>query len=130
MILGTGIDIIEVARVEQMIQARGDAFLKKVCRPDEIRYCQRVGDPGRRFAGRLAAKESVAKALGTGWQDGLWWTDVEVLVDEKGAPQVTLHGAAARRAELLGAKRVFLTISHSENYAVAQAIVEAETSPG
>jgi len=126
--LGTGVDIIEVARINRIVRTRGDAFLKKVCRPEEIAHCRRHADAGRRFAGRLAAKEAVAKAFGTGWQDGLWWTDVEIAVNDKGAPQVILHGAAAVRAQELGVAQVLISISHSEHFAIAQAIAQADTS--
>lgn len=121
MITGIGTDIIEVKRIEQSIERYGQRFLDRIFSHKEQAYCLKHRDAGRHFAGRFAAKESVAKALGTGFTEGLGWLDIEIGNDENGKPSITL---SKHVAEAYQSPHVHLTISHSKDYAVAFAICE------
>jgi holo-[acyl-carrier protein] synthase len=124
MIVGTGIDIAEVPRIAESIQRFGDRFLHRVFTEGEIRYCQAKANRVERFAARFAAKEAAMKAIGTGWNYGVAWRDVEVCRMPGGRPTITFHGKAAEFAAKLGAKHVALSISHTEQFAIAQVILE------
>jgi holo-[acyl-carrier protein] synthase len=115
LVEGIGVDIIELARIARAI--RSARFRDRVFTPAEQEYCQDCTGP-ERYAGRFAAKEAVAKALGT----SLSWQDVEILRGERGAPVARLHG---RAAAVLGDRRLLISISHCREYAVAQALVES-----
>ncbi len=118
MQLRTGVDLIEIERVDQAITAHGDRFLDRVYTAAELAYCR-----GRResLAARFAAKEAVAKALGTGiWRQGVNWTDIETISDpESGAPQLILHGAAAALAHAQGLTTWAISLSHDRSRAIA-----------
>lgn len=115
--LRTGVDLIEIARVRAAIDAHGDRFLQRVYTQGELRCCgQRVES----LAARFAAKEAVAKTLGTGiWRDGVAWTDIEVLREASGAPRLILHGAAATIAANLGLHTWSISLSHDRAQAIA-----------
>lgn len=122
MIFGVGTDLVEIDRIQKAIE-KNPRFLQKVYTEEEIRYCQRKKNPWQSFAARFAAKEAVSKALGTGLgKIGL--TDIEVQNQSTGQPQIVLHGAAQIFAQTHGIKRVHISLSHSEVYAIATAIVE------
>lgn len=123
MILGTGVDLVEVSRVEALIGRLGKRALSRLFTPQEVRYCRRQHSPGQHFAARFAAKEAVMKVLGTGWSAGVAWRDIEIL-RAGGRPEASLKGAAARRAKKIGVKRIHLSLSHTAGLAVAQAIGE------
>lgn len=121
-LLGHGIDIVETGRIARMIDEHADRFLERCFTSGERAY---AGDRRRRdehLAGRFAAKEAVLKALGTGWRDGIAWTDVEVVLLPSGQPTVRLHGAAARTAGALGVAQWSLSITHTPEYAAASVI--------
>ena len=118
-LLGIGTDIIECARIAQMIDRHGEHFLKKVFSPSEIEYCGRHKYPAPQYAGRWAAKEALLKALGTGWAKGIQWTDLEILNEPGGEPRVYLRNAAANWATQRGISEFLISISHTEHYAVA-----------
>jgi holo-[acyl-carrier protein] synthase len=124
MIVGTGIDIAEVPRIAQSIARFGDRFLRRVYTEGEIRYCQSKANRVERFAARFAAKEAAMKALGTGWNHGVRWRDVEVTRLPGGRPTMTFHGKAAEFAVRLGAVHVALSLSHTSEQAIAQVILE------
>jgi holo-[acyl-carrier protein] synthase len=126
MIIGCGIDIVELERIKDLIDRHGDRASKKIFTDAEIEYCQDKKKYWQHFAGRFAAKEAVAKALGTGIQDGIAFRDIEVTLDDLGAPAITLTGGAQKRADELGVIKVHLSISHGEDHAVAQAIAEGD----
>ncbi len=113
--LSTGVDIIEIARIAQAVERWGERFLRHVYTPSEVAFCR-----GRtpELAARFAAKEAVSKALGTGIM-GVGWTEIEVLPDPLGKPRVQLHGQAAARARALGLFEFAISLSHSQEYAVA-----------
>jgi holo-[acyl-carrier protein] synthase len=124
MVVGIGVDIVSVDRIREIIERRGERFLTRVFTEDEVRYCRRCAHPEQRFAARFAAKEAVLKALGVGWQKGASFRDVEVRVNALGAPGVRLSGRAFEISRERGIERVFLSLSHDEHYAVAQAVAE------
>ena len=125
MILGTGIDIIEVARIQAACDKFGDRFLKRILRPDEIAYCFRHRRPGPFLAARFAAKEAISKAFGTGIGEHLGWQDMEVAHQPSGEPIVLLHDCGQDLLKQRGARKVHLSLSHTEYYAVAVAVLES-----
>jgi holo-[acyl-carrier protein] synthase len=126
MIVGTGVDIIETARLEEALRKHGERFSKRVCTPAEIAYCQKFKNPAERLAARFAAKEAAFKALGTGWSEGLRWVDVEITHSASGKPELILRGRAEEIARRLGVARTAVSISHSDRYVVAQVIFESD----
>ncbi len=125
MIVGTGIDIAEVPRIGASIARFGDRFLRRIFTEAEIRYCESKANRIERYAARFAAKEAAMKAIGTGWNHGVAWRDVEVCRQPGGRPTIAFHGKAAEFAAKLGAVRVALSLSHTEAYAIAQVILES-----
>ena len=126
MIVGTGIDIAEVPRIAASIERFGRRFVERVFTPDEIRYCESKANKAERYAGRFAAKEAAMKALGTGWSRGVTWQDVEVQRVPGGRPTMVFHGKAAEFFRQLGAARAHLSITHTQESAMAQVILESE----
>jgi holo-[acyl-carrier protein] synthase len=124
MIVGSGIDIAEVPRIAGSIKRFGDRFLRRVFTEGEIRYCDAKANRVERYAARFAAKEAAMKAIGTGWNHGVAWRDVEVCRMPGGRPTLTFHGKAAEFAEKLGTKHIALSLSHTEQFAIAQVILE------
>ena len=124
MILGTGIDIIEVARIRSSIERFGERFLRRILRPDEISYCFLYKSPARHVAARFAAKEAVSKAFGTGIGRHLGWQDLEIRREESGKPFVVLHDAGLKLLSERGGKLIQVSLSHTENYAAAVAVLE------
>ena len=124
MIVGLGIDITEVDRIEKAIQRHGQRFLRRVFTPAEIEYCESKANAFERFAGRFAAKEAAMKAIGTGWKRGVGWRDFEVLREASGRPVLRFSGVAAGFAERLGMKRALVSITHTATEAIAQVILE------
>jgi len=125
VIVGTGIDIAEVPRLEQTIQRFGQRFLHRVFTEAEIRYCESKANRVERYAARFTAKEAAMKAIGTGWNHGVAWRDVEVCRQPGGRPTMEFHGKAAEFAARLGAAHVALSLSHTQEYAIAQVILES-----
>jgi holo-[acyl-carrier protein] synthase len=126
MIRGLGIDLLEIPRVVRLIERYGERFLRRAFTEAELALFPPSAQAAHHWAGRLAAKEAVMKALGTGWGDGVSWRQIEILRNRAGAPEVRLHGRAAERCRELGGERVWLSISHGQRFAIAQAIVEGE----
>ncbi len=125
MILGTGIDIVELARIEQVLKKHGERFLERVYTPVERENCVREGQVLlERLAGKFAAKEALLKALGTGLSSGVSWHDVEIVSDTAGAPQAKFYGSAAGLADKLGVRVAHVSVSHSRTCAVALAVIE------
>ena len=125
MIVGTGIDIAEVPRIAESIKRFGDRFLRRIFTEGEIRYCDSKANRLERYAARFAAKEAAMKAIGTGWNHGVAWRDVEVCRASGGRPTIAFHGKAAEFAAKLGAAHVALSLTHTEQYAIAQVILES-----
>jgi len=121
MVLGLGIDIIEIARVKKSIDKFGDKFLEKVFTEGEIKYCNAKFNKYQHYAARFAAKEAVYKALASGWTEGLRWKDIEILNDDSGMPSVNPSGKL--KSFLSGDTQLRISISHSDNYVTSVAII-------
>ncbi len=128
MIVGTGIDITEVARIEASISRFGRRFLERVFTPDEIRYCESKANKAERYAARFAAKEAAMKAIGTGWRLGVTWQDIEVRRAPGGRPTIALRGKAAGFFARLGGARAHLSLTHTGQFAMAQVLLESDDS--
>src|SRR5271154_4632752 len=124
MILGIGIDIIEVARIEASHQKFGERFLNRILLPDEIAYCMSNRKPGPFLAARFAAKEAVSKAFGTGIGADLGWQDIDIRRRESGEPFVVLHGGGELLLATRRARHVLVSLSHTQAHATAVAILE------
>ena len=125
MIVGTGIDIAEVPRIAQSIARFGDRFIRRIFTEGEIRYCDSKANRVERYAARFAAKEAAMKALGTGWNHGVRWRDIEVSRKPGSRPTIIFHGVAAQFAARLGATNVALSLTHTKEQAFAQVILES-----
>jgi holo-[acyl-carrier protein] synthase len=115
MKLATGVDLIEIARIEEVVTRHGKHYLERIFTPAELEYC---GKRAESLAGRYAAKEAVAKALGTGIGD-ITWKEIEILGDDQKAPVLTLYGMAADKAKELGLANWSVSISHNQGDAIA-----------
>ena len=124
MIIGTGVDLVEIVRFRKTLERTGERFLKRVFTRDEQRFCLARQDPAPHLAARFAAKEAVFKALGVGWAKGVTWLDVEVSRHEQCAPVVILHGAAKEIAAAKGVRMAHLSLTHTDNCAAATVILE------
>jgi holo-[acyl-carrier protein] synthase len=121
-ILGIGTDITECLRVARMIERHGELFINRVYTPEEIRYCQNRKQSTQHFTGRWAAKESILKALGTGWRRGISWLDMEIRNEPGGQPHVLVRGGIKEIVEQLGVQKLLISISHCRTHATAYAI--------
>jgi holo-[acyl-carrier protein] synthase len=124
MILGTGIDIIEVSRIAASFEKFGERFANRILLPAEITYALSHRRPAPFLAVRFAAKEAISKAFGTGIGTHLGWQDIEIRRKESGEPFVVLHGKGLQLFEARGAKKLHVSLSHTEHYAAATAILE------
>jgi len=124
MIVGTGVDIAEVARIRTAVERFGERFLKRVFTQEEIRYCTSKINTDERLAARFAAKEAAMKAIGTGLRRGVTWQDVEVVRQLGGRPGLRLTGKAQEFAAALGCTRIHLSLSHTEDLSIAHVILE------
>jgi holo-[acyl-carrier protein] synthase len=124
MTLAVGVDIIEVARIEQSLGRLGTRFLDRIFTAQEQAYCEGRASS---LAGRFAVKEAVAKALGTGIGE-VGWRDIEVVNDERGRPQLVLHGEANRLAESFGLSEWSISLSHSDKQAIGMAVALGKQS--
>jgi len=124
VVIGLGIDIVEVSRIRKALE-NGDALARRVFTERELQYCSARKNRYQHFAGRFAAKEAALKALGTGWQEGIRWQDVEVVSGEKGKPELTFYGRAEEILKELKGTSAHLTITHAAEYAVAAVVIES-----
>jgi holo-[acyl-carrier protein] synthase len=125
LIVGLGLDISEIDRIETALTRHGTAILQRLYTAQEIAYCESHKNKFERYAGRFAAKEAGMKALGTGWRRGVRWRDLEVVRQPSGKPTLQLAGVALQIANGLGVKNISLTITHSGNLALAEVIFES-----
>lgn len=125
MIVGLGLDVAEIDRIEAAITRHGAPFLERVFTPGEVAYCERHRHRFERYAARFAVKEAAMKALGTGWTQGVRWRDIEVVREPSGKPTLRLEGVARKVADRLGVRHISVTITHSGNLALAQVIFES-----
>jgi holo-[acyl-carrier protein] synthase len=119
MLVGTGIDLVEIRRIEESIERFGERFLHRVFTGGEIAYCLRKRQSTESFAARFAAKEAGAKALGTGIQYGISWKELEVVRPPGQRPTLLLHGRAAAMGLSLGVRTIWLAITHAGGLAIA-----------
>lgn len=124
MILGLGIDVIEVSRIAEALARHGASFEARVYTDAERASCATRGDRILALAARFAAKEACFKALGTGWAEGVGFRDVEVLREGNQAPRLELHGEAARRAASSGVVRTHVSLTHQPGIAAAVVVLE------
>ena len=125
MILGVGIDIVEVARIQVAFTKSGATFVKRILLPAELAYCLAYKNPAPQLAARFAAKEAISKAFGTGLGKQIGWLDIEVRRKQSGEPFVVLHGNGKKLFAARGAKQLLISLSHTEIHATAMAILEA-----
>ena len=124
MIVGTGIDIVNIERIEHLITRWGDLFLGRVFTEREINRCQQQARPSECFAIRFAAKEAFLKAIGLGFREGIHWTDIEVANDPMGKPSLFFHRKAKELFQTLRIHQALLTLSHDRPFAVAHVLLE------
>jgi len=122
-ILGTGVDIVETARIRDSLDKFGERFLNRCFWPGEVAYCNGMKFPALHFAARFAAKEAISKAFGTGIGHHLGWKDMEICKRDSGEPYAVLHGKGEELAKARGVTEIFVSLSHSKDYAAAQAVI-------
>ncbi len=120
--LAHGIDLVDFARIESMIRDHGRRFLDRVFTAREQSEAERVKNRVEKLAGRFAAKEAVMKLVGTGWRNGVAWTDIEVINGPMGEPRLEISGEIKRVADRLGIGPIALSITHTANFAIASAV--------
>ncbi len=123
MIVGIGFDLVDVGELQEEVEAKREEWLRRVFTATEREYCERQADPYRSFAGTFAAKEGALKALGTGWTDQSDLLDVEV-GHKDGRPEISMRGSLLEASQRIGVKSVFVSISHTKNYAAAVVVLE------
>lgn len=124
MIVGSGIDMVEIERIQHSMDRFGERFLDRIYTAAEQAYCLRKRMAAESLAARFAAKEAAAKALGTGISRGVSWLEIEVVREPSGRPSLRFHGRAAEFAARLGATRAALSITHTVDFALASVILE------
>lgn len=125
MIVGTGVDLTEISRIQDSVDRFADRFLNRIYTPLEIAYCRRKKNSAESLAARFAAKEAGAKALGTGISRGVSWREIEVTHLPGGRPTLLFHGRAAERAATMGVTAAHLSLSHGRDLAIAQVVLES-----
>jgi len=124
MIVGSGIDLMEIVRIEKSVERYGQRFLNRVYTGGEQAYCLRKRKAAESLAARFAAKEAGAKALGTGISQGVNWLEIEVVREPGGRPTLRFHGRAEQMAKRLGAVRAALSLTHTGQLAMASVVLE------
>jgi holo-[acyl-carrier protein] synthase len=130
MIVGIGVDIVDVGRVHGLLERYRDRFVKRVFTDAENRYANKSVKSAERLAGRFAVKEAVLKAFGTGKSQGILWRDVETVPGPKGRPKVNLYGNADKYLKILHANQIHVSISHDGGKAVAFVVIERAGGTG
>jgi holo-[acyl-carrier protein] synthase len=128
VVVGIGIDIVEIARIRRLMDRWQDRFLQRVFTEAEIAYARRRHDPAQHLAARFAAKEATLKALGTGLSMGVRWREMEVRRGRGQPPELTLSGRTAELGEARGIRRLHVSLSHDAGLAVAQVLAEGESA--
>jgi holo-[acyl-carrier protein] synthase len=126
MVIGVGIDLVEVERIRSSWQRFGERFARRILCPAELEYCLSFTHPETHLAARFAAKEAISKALGTGIGQQLGWQDMEVLRRDTGQPEAVIHGPARQLLAGRGVQRILLSLTHTCRYAAAVAILDSE----
>lgn len=122
--IGLGIDLVEVARIRDLLTKHGERFKERTFTTGEIAYCDSCADPAMHYAARFAAKEAAAKAIGTGlWAEGVDWKDIEITRETSGKPTLHLHGGAKLHADQQGVTNFMVSLTHTRELAQAQVIL-------
>ena len=125
-IVAHGIDLVDFPRIREMVNRHGKKFLNKVFTAAEQAYAQSNRNGTQTLAGRFAAKEAVLKLMGTGWRGKIAWTDIEIINNPAGQPEVALAGEVKKIAKKLGIKYISISITHTANFAIASAVALAK----
>jgi holo-[acyl-carrier protein] synthase len=125
-IVAHGIDLVDFPRIREMVNRHGKKFLNKVFTAAEQAYAQSNRNGTQTLAGRFAAKEAVLKLMGTGWRGKIAWTDIEIINNPAGQPEVALAGEVKKIAKKLGIKHISISITHTANFAIASAVALAK----
>ena len=130
-ILAHGIDLVDFPRIEEMIKRHSERFINRVFTSTEQAYADKNKNRVEKYAGRFAAKEAILKLMGTGWRGKIAWTDIEIINNSSGQPQVTLDGEVKKISEKLGITEISISITHTANFAIASAValVSTEAEP-
>ena len=128
MIFGTGVDIISISRVRDLVQKYGDRFLTRWFTPHEIAYCSGKHNPSIHYAARLAAKEAAVKALRVHWDNPMCWRDISVENTDRGVPELMVSSNVLAVSDLSKAIKVHLALSHCNEYAIATVIAEVSST--
>ncbi len=121
-IIAHGIDLVDCPRIEEMIKRHGRRFVNRVFTAAEQAYANANKDSVEKLAGRFAAKEAILKLMGTGWRGKIAWTDIEIVNNAAGQPEVTLDGEVKKLADGLKIKHISVSITHTANFAIASAV--------
>jgi holo-[acyl-carrier protein] synthase len=125
VIVGIGVDVVEIARVEQLLDAKGDRARQRLFTDAESAYAADKANPAQHLAARVAAKEAAFKALaGTDQARAIGWREIEVIRELDGRPALAFHGRAAERAAQLGVERTWVSMTHSATTAIAMVVLE------
>ncbi len=127
-IVAHGIDLVDCPRIEAMIERHGERFLQRVFTAAEQAYAGSNKNEIEKLAGRFAAKEAVLKLMGTGWRGKIAWTDIEIVNNSSGQPEVTLVGEVEKIADKLGIEHISVSITHTANFAIASAVALAQSN--
>ena len=126
-IVAHGIDLVDCPRIEEMIKRHGERFVNRVFTANEQAYAEANKNSIEKLAGRFAAKEAILKLIGTGWRGKIAWTDIEVINNSTGQPEITLRGEVEKLADKLGIKHISVSITHTSNFAIASAVALAQS---
>jgi len=127
-IIAHGIDLVDFPRIEEMVKEHGQRFLDRVFTAAEQDYAEANKNKMEKLAGRFAAKEAVLKLIGTGWRGKIAWTDIEIVNNPAGQPEVALAGEVKKIADKLGIKHISVSITHTANFAIASVVALAESN--
>ena len=125
-IVAHGIDLVDCPRIEQLVKRHGQRFVDRVFTGAEQAYAEANKDSIEKLAGRFAAKEAVLKLIGTGWRGEIAWTDIEIVNNAAGQPEVNLDGEVRKLADKLGIKHISVSITHTANFAIASVVALAQ----
>ncbi len=125
-IVAHGIDLVDCPRIEEMVKRHGERFMQRIFTTAEQAYAGANKNEIEKLAGRFAAKEAILKLVGTGWRGKIAWTDIEIINNSSGQPEVTLGGEVEKIAGRLGIKHISVSITHTANFAIASAVALAE----
>jgi holo-[acyl-carrier protein] synthase len=127
-IVAHGIDLVDCPRIEEMVARHGERFVQRIFTAAEQAYAEANKNKIEKLAGRFAAKEAILKLMGTGWRGKIAWTDIEIINNSSGQPEVTLGGEVEKIADKLGIKHISVSITHTANFAIASAVALTQSN--